>query len=228
MTPDRAPGTSHRRARDPRAIGKTTSERRGRQRRNDPAAIRIVHRDSGTAGATRGVARYPEPGSRPAPAGTIRRRLIDPLGRSNDNGRMSLPPQPAPVDRTIKHLEFIQGVINRLASDSFRMKGWSVVLVAALFVLLAREGRIEFVVVALVPVLAFWGLDGYFLQQERLYRALYDHVRTLENDSIDFSMNVKPFSKSPGCAWLSATFSRTLLVFHGALAVAFCLAVAIS
>ena len=27
------------------------------------------------------------------------------------------------MDRKIKHLEFIQGVINRLASDSFRMKG---------------------------------------------------------------------------------------------------------
>ena len=55
----------------------------------------------------------------------------------------------------IKHLEFIQGVINRLASDSFRMKGWCVVLVAALFILLAREGRIEFVV-ALIPVIVFW------------------------------------------------------------------------
>ena len=130
---------------------------------------------------------------------------------------MSPPPQPAPVDRTIKHLEFIQGVINRLASDSFRMKGWSVVLVAALFVLLAREDRIEFVVVALVPVLAFWGLDGYFLQQERLYRDLYDHVRTLENDSIDFSMNVDAFRKHPGRTWLNATSSRTVLFFHGTL-----------
>ena len=46
------------------------------------------------------------------------------------------------MDRKIKHLEFIQGVINRLASDSFRMKGWCVVLVAALFILMAREGRI--------------------------------------------------------------------------------------
>ena len=131
---------------------------------------------------------------------------------------MSPTPAPVPTDRKVKHLEFIQGVINRLASDSFRMKGWSVVLVSALFVLLAREGRTEFVVVALVPVLAFWGLDGYFLWQERLYRALYDHVRTLENDSIDFSMNVSPFSKSRGCTWLGATFSRTLLFFHGALA----------
>ena len=63
-----------------------------------------------------------------------------------------------PINRKIKHLEFIQGVINRLASDSFRMKGWCVVLVAALFILLARKGRVEFVAIALIPVIAFWGL----------------------------------------------------------------------
>ena len=132
------------------------------------------------------------------------------------------------MDRKIKHLEFIQGVINRLASDSFRMKGWSVVLVSALFVLLAQEGRLEFVVVALLPVLAFWGLDGYFLWQERLYRALYDHVRTLENDSIDFSMNVGAFRRGPGRTWLSATFSWTVLSFHGVLIVAVAVAGALT
>lgn len=65
-----------------------------------------------------------------------------------------------PMDRKIKHLEFIQGVINRLASDSFRIKGWCVVLIAALFILLAREGRVEFVAVTLIPVIAFWELGG--------------------------------------------------------------------
>ena len=104
------------------------------------------------------------------------------------------------MDRKIKHLEFIQGVINRLASDSFRMKGWYVVLVAALFILLARQGQVEFVAVALIPVIAFWGLDGYFLWQERLYRALYDHVRTLEEGKIDFSMNVSQVIKKTGAA----------------------------
>ena len=96
-----------------------------------------------------------------------------------------------PMDRKIKHLEFIQGVINRLASDSFRMKGWCVALVAALFILLAREGRIEFVGVALVPILFFWGLDGRQRAQERLFANL-----------------------------ASATFSRALFVFYGAQALA--------
>ena len=131
------------------------------------------------------------------------------------------------MDRKIKHLEFIQGVINRLASDSFRMKGWCVVLVAALFILLAREGRAEFIAVALIPVIAFWGLDGYFLWQERLYRALYDHVRALEEDKIDFSMNVSPFKTGRLRTWPSATLSRTLFVFYGALAVAVGFAISI-
>ena len=132
------------------------------------------------------------------------------------------------MDRKIKHLEFIQGVINRLASDSFRMKGWCVVLVAALFVLLAREGRIEFVGVALVPVLFFWGLDGYFLWQERLFRALYDHVRVLKEDEIDFSMDVSALKKDRSRTWLNATLSRTLFVFYGTLGLAVVLTIFIS
>ena len=132
------------------------------------------------------------------------------------------------MDRKIKHLEFIQGVINRLASDSFRMKGWCVVLVAALFVLLAREGRIEFVGVALVLVLFFWGLDGYFLWQERLFRALYDHVRVLKEDEIDFSMDVSALKKDRSRTWLNATFSRTMFVFYGALAFAVVFTIGIS
>ena len=123
------------------------------------------------------------------------------------------------IDRKIKHLEFIQKVINRLASDSSRMKGWCVVLVTALFILLVWEGRIESIAVALIPVIAFWGLDGYFLWQERLYRALYDHVRALEEDEINFSMDTIEFRTGRPRTWLSATFSRTLLVFYGALAV---------
>ena len=92
-----------------------------------------------------------------------------------------------------KHLEFIQGVINRLATASFRVKGWAVVLASALFVLM-KEGLGGLAPVSLVPVLIFWGLDGYFLWQERLFRGLYDHVRVLEEVSIDYSMDVGAFS----------------------------------
>ncbi len=122
------------------------------------------------------------------------------------------------MEAKLKHLEFIQCVVNRLATDSFRMKGWTVVLVSALFVLLAREERLELAPVVLAPVVVFWGLDGYFLWQERLFRALYDHVRRLEDSEIDFSMDVGPFRTGRVRTWLGATFSRTLIGFYGILA----------
>lgn len=128
------------------------------------------------------------------------------------------------MEAKYKHLEFIQGVVSRLASNSFRMKGWSVVLVAALLAVLARQGRIEFAPIGFVPVLVFWGLDGYFLWQERLFRALYDHVRRLSEADIDFSMNVGPFRQGRAQTWLGATFSRTLVFFYGALTLAVILA----
>ena len=128
-----------------------------------------------------------------------------------------------PIEAKLKHLEFIQRVIDRLATDSFRMKGWAVVLVSALLVLLAREGRVEFAYIGFVPVLVFWGLDGYFLRQERLFRDLYDHVRVLDEPDIDFSMETNAFRRN----WMDATFSRTLFPFYIALALSVGLAMII-
>ncbi len=117
------------------------------------------------------------------------------------------------MEAKLKHLEWIQGVINRLAADSFRMKGWAVILVSALLVLLAREGRVEFTWIGFVPVLVFWGLDGYFLRQERLFRDLYNRVRRLSESDIDFSMDTSAFKRT----WWSATCSITLIPFYGAM-----------
>lgn len=121
------------------------------------------------------------------------------------------------MDAKLKQLEFIQGIVNRLATDSLRLKGWTVVLLSALLVVLTREGRIETAPIALVPIVFFWGLDGYFLWQERLFRALYDHVRQLHESEIDFSMDVRPFRTTRERTWLAATFSKTLVAFYGAL-----------
>ena len=76
------------------------------------------------------------------------------------------------MDRKLKHLEFIQGTINRLSTNSFLLKGWSVVLVAALFALSAKDADIKFVYLALFPAVVFWGLDGYFVLMERVYPEL--------------------------------------------------------
>ena len=84
-----------------------------------------------------------------------------------------------------EHLQMIQGIVNRLSHNSFLLKGWSVIL-AAILTLAAKEGPI-WSIYACLPAIVFWGLDGYFLRQERLLRKIYDHVRKLSEDDINFS-----------------------------------------
>jgi len=118
------------------------------------------------------------------------------------------------MDKKHAHLVIIQGVINRLSQNSFLLKGWSVVLIAALFALAAKDSNTMFVYLAYFPLFAFWFLDGYFLWQERLYRKLYDKVRVMGESEIDFSMDTRELDTSKA-AWISAIFSKTLIAFHG-------------
>ena len=114
------------------------------------------------------------------------------------------------------HLELIQGVITRMAQNSFSLKGWAVTLVSALFALGAAGTERAFIYLAYLPSLAFWVLDAYFLRQERLFRELYDKTRHLNESQIDFSMSTAEFEAKCGTWWQTMT-SRTLLVFYGAL-----------
>lgn len=120
------------------------------------------------------------------------------------------------MESKLKHLELIQGAINRFSTNSFLLKGWSVILVSALFALSASDSNVSFIFLAYIPAIVFWGLDGYFLSVERLYRKLYEIVRNKDNKDIDFSMDTSSLNEKD-CPWLSATFSKTLIPFHGSL-----------
>lgn len=113
-----------------------------------------------------------------------------------------------------KHLEFIQGAINRMAGNLFFLRGWTITLIAALFVLFVKDANQNYIFVVYFPVIIFWILDGYFLSQERLFRALYDHVRKLDKEEIDFSMNTNEYKKDGKNSWISSMFSTTLLFFY--------------
>lgn len=119
------------------------------------------------------------------------------------------------MDKKLNHLEMIQGVINRMASNSFALKGWAVTLVAGIFVLAGKDTDKMYFLVAYLPILVFWGLDSYYLLQERLYRALYDKVRLLPEDEVDFSMKASPKEfTSSNCTFCSSFVSKTELWFY--------------
>lgn len=122
-------------------------------------------------------------------------------------------------DNKRSHLEMIQGVVNRLSQNSFLLKGWSVVLVSALMALAAKDSNMLFIFLAYLPAIAFWFLDGYFLWQERLFRKLYDYVRELKEDEINFSMNTS-IVEADNNSLYDAIVSKTLFIFHGVIILA--------
>lgn len=125
---------------------------------------------------------------------------------------------PKTLEAKIKHLEFIQLTITRMAANSFILKGWSVTLISALAVLSQKDSNSKFWMIALLPALTFWGLDGYFLRQERLFRHLYDAVRKKREYEIDFDLNPRLF-ETKNDTWLNCVFSKTLGFFYAAILV---------
>ena len=118
------------------------------------------------------------------------------------------------TEKVVKHLEMIQAVINRLGSNSFLVKSWSMTIIVAAMILIAKQDIPSpyFVLTLTLPVLGFWILDGYFLWQERLFRQVYSEIR-VQTDT-DFEMNPMKHRDKPKCSWLSAIFSVTLVIFY--------------
>lgn len=93
------------------------------------------------------------------------------------------------MDNKIKHLEMIENVIQRMATNSFQLKGWALTLVALIGSLAGTGKDKRFIVLAFIPIIAFWFLDSYYLQLERKYKALYKNVAVLEENKVDFNMD---------------------------------------
>lgn len=97
------------------------------------------------------------------------------------------------TNEKIKHLEFIQNVITRMNTNSFQIKGWTVIILSALLAIYASTKNDYFILASIFPVLVFWFLDTYYLTQERKFRGLYNDVAGIS----DNPEKLKPFEMRP-------------------------------
>lgn len=73
----------------------------------------------------------------------------------------------------IAHLNFVQSAINRMANNSFLIKGWTITLLSALLTVLWNEQGKGHFGIMFIPLVLFLWLDTFYLYYERLYRNLY-------------------------------------------------------
>lgn len=119
------------------------------------------------------------------------------------------------MEAKTKHLEFIQTAINRMANNSFLLKGWAITVVGGLLTFGFKDLDCRYIFISLSILFFFWILDGYYLRQEKLFRELYERTAKKKEDEIDFSMKTDKCEN--GKSWFDCSCSTTLLVFYGGL-----------
>lgn len=128
------------------------------------------------------------------------------------------------MDNKIKHLEMIQSVIQRMANNSFQLKEWAVTLVGVIGALSTAQDDKRFFLLAFIPILAFWGLDSFYLQLERKFTVLYKNVVEKDSSDIDFDMDLRHIvvedeDKKRLMFW-NCVFSKSEAWFYGSITVA--------
>ena len=122
----------------------------------------------------------------------------------------------------LKHLEFIEGTISRMNQCSFNLKGWAVGLTSALIGFFASNlSSLAFPIwiytaIIIIPIVIFWTLDSFYLQQERKFRDLYNDVAHLHpaRSIRAFDMSLSRY-KGNRCSYIENFFSKTEFGFYG-------------
>ena len=117
------------------------------------------------------------------------------------------------MEEKIKYLEFIQMIISRLNQNSFQIKGWMITIVSGLLALAANSNNRFYILIAILPVSAFWGLDAFYLQEERKFRGLYSDVAKMDYTDIkisNFDLSIVEY-KGGNYSYLASLFSKSIM-----------------
>ncbi|MDD2229927.1 MAG: hypothetical protein PHY48_11000 [Candidatus Cloacimonetes bacterium] len=121
-------------------------------------------------------------------------------------------------DNLHKEIDLIQACITRMANNSFLLKGWTISLVAVVMALMKDNVNLYILcTLLLVPIIAFWYLDAFFLRTEKMYRKLYEWIieaRPKGNTDKLYDLNPLRFKDEVDSMW-KVMISKTLRVFYG-------------
>jgi len=121
-------------------------------------------------------------------------------------------------DELFKEIDLIQGCINRMAHNSFMIKGWALTLFVGVAAFTKGENfsdSITLVCATIVPLISFWILDAYYLHIERKYRKLYEiMLDKRKHNDLEGQYDINPKDINNGFI-VKTAFSLTLLFFYG-------------
>lgn len=118
----------------------------------------------------------------------------------------------------------IQAVITRLAGNSFQTKQWALALLGVIWgITLKKESAVPVAECYLtcLLIIMFWTLSSYYLQQERIFRKLYERaVDDPVTENRRFYLTPTPDDKRRVSCLFSIMFSITQSIMFGILMIA--------
>ena len=120
-----------------------------------------------------------------------------------------------------EHLKMYQGIITRMSKNSVSSKQWCVVLVSAIFALVAEKGKIEFAVLAMLPLMLFAFIDTYYLAMERKFidanKTFLDKLEKNQVTASDLFRVIPERGKLPNAMWSAFVSPATYPFYIGLL-----------
>lgn len=114
-----------------------------------------------------------------------------------------------------KSLDYIQSIINRMASNSFSIKKFTVALETAIPAFTINKFNVYIIICLMLFILIVFGfLDSYYLCVERRYRKLY---KKAVSEGLLYSMYSLdlPDNIIKNTSFFSSLLSKTIFLFYG-------------
>ncbi|MCT6838870.1 MAG: hypothetical protein M3036_14590 [Bifidobacteriales bacterium] len=119
-----------------------------------------------------------------------------------------------PADKR-QYLSFIQGVINRMASNCTSLKTWLTPVLALLYGFAVQQHKGELAWIGIAFCLVFCAMDAMYLSLGRAYRHLYARAAKDQTALWDMSYDASDLSMR---LYLRSLRSWSVLPFYGVMA----------
>ena len=119
-------------------------------------------------------------------------------------------------DNLVEELNLIQTQIQRMAGNSFIVKGWYTTFMSAFIVYIFTKNDFSLIFLGVILTLGCFIYDCYFLYLENRYREKYSWViNNIDNDN--FLFNLDPYEEemlNKPVLWKDILLSKSILVFY--------------
>lgn len=106
------------------------------------------------------------------------------------------------------HINILQNIITRMASNSANSKTWAITIISAIIVLLIDKSKTNIFYIVYLPLVMFYFLDSFYLGLERYFRTLYNKfIETVESNNFDFNTVYKISGPKKLCKKICLTIS---------------------